>query len=415
MKEIQILTALGEVKERYIEEADMQEKVGVRRQWIGWAIAACMTLLLAGGMFFRIIQSGDARELPPIGSQNPPIGTGTEDNMFYQEYFEECSIANIRSMYGLPSQLGQDDAGEHYVNVGADSVYDYSTASAEADMEVLEYAPNPYGGIYVLQKGGSYTPVISCNVEGNGEAKLKLQGEERPQGTIDVGEHVVFPQSGVMLISGSTAGTQMTRVSSGVWGGEPPTIGDLYGFLSLVERADVVEPDQAMNPNRRMVGCDMLIVLVDDAGSQIGIALKAFDDGFAAMQVWYENEIYREREALVFLKSEELIGRMKELTHWRVIDFSELDMVCGISCPHEKRDALNEEEREKLLGAIRRSTREYVDTACPYNTELWFLLENGEVIRALWCNDSCGYLAVEGGVYRLSEEDAQYLTEIFAR
>ena len=66
MKEERILNVLGKVDEKYIKEADPEVKSKRKAPaWTKWvAMAACLSLIIAGGLFGNIFHSPDTPDVP---------------------------------------------------------------------------------------------------------------------------------------------------------------------------------------------------------------------------------------------------------------------------------------------------------------------------------------------------------------
>ena len=66
MKEDRILNVLGKVDEKYIKEADPEAKAKRKAPvWTKWAaMAACLCLIIAGGLFGNIFHSPDTPDVP---------------------------------------------------------------------------------------------------------------------------------------------------------------------------------------------------------------------------------------------------------------------------------------------------------------------------------------------------------------
>lgn len=120
-------------------------------------IAACLVLLLAaaGGVWawFRSGHLKDPVEHITVLEFNDAYYEITDK----REYLERC---------GLPAEITAELAGGHVtcLRPGQPGEADYEVSDGQTKLELLEYAPAPCKGVYILRDGTTYSAALFCNV-----------------------------------------------------------------------------------------------------------------------------------------------------------------------------------------------------------------------------------------------------------
>ena len=179
MKEMRILNALEQVDEKYIEDAAPAKQKSKKPAWVRWvAVAACLCLAV-GIAVPRLTDlfhnKGGAPSLTHDGSDSLVQEISALE--FNGAYYEATDIPEALERYGLPTVITENMAGKHLSYLEPDGGAGYKESVTETDIELLEYAPTPCRGIYVIRDGSKYLAAIFCNffsLDGNTNTEIAV-------------------------------------------------------------------------------------------------------------------------------------------------------------------------------------------------------------------------------------------------
>lgn len=160
MKKEDISDALNMLNDDILQEAnEVRSNKKKNRNWRKWgAVAACLCLLVAVFPVKRLINANKNQD-----KGVDPIALLELSGCYY----EACSKERILEKYGLPAKITEDMAGQHLLYLESDGGAGYKVTSAQTNIELYEYAPNPCRAVYVLRDGNSYKAALFCNIIGS--------------------------------------------------------------------------------------------------------------------------------------------------------------------------------------------------------------------------------------------------------
>ena len=160
MKNKRLLNIIGEIDERYIDEAVSQEKRSPRPIWVRWvAIAASVALVLGIGipMALDLTKGPDQNLLDSV--------ILVEFNNAYYEIIEDNDEALERR--GIETNISENIAGTHVAYLQKDHPEaersNYTVSETQTNIELLEYTPADSKAVYVFKEGEKFNIALFCN------------------------------------------------------------------------------------------------------------------------------------------------------------------------------------------------------------------------------------------------------------
>lgn len=408
MNIMKFLKGMNNVSAKYIMESDPTKVTRKSIDWGKWsAIAACLCVAVVLTVIYLSQLQDDLPVVEETSVSGEMLADDSSSQMIEEQqkiYYEKCTAVSIQNMLQIPYVIDDAMVGEQVAYVHKSDKFDYEMTEELSEIELLSLNSFQNAGIYLVNTAGEYETVILCNI---GEKGLyALAGEERPAFTVNVSDaKLQLPKAEIVGFYGKTAGTRTQLLDLSEQ--------EMLDIVSEMENAENISLDQAANPNRHMYGCSISLILLDEERNQIGLSMTPFDDGFVGVSIGYENKNYWDQDSFIFLKSMELVNCIKEYAGWKAVAISDLNGSSKIVCRNSDMEyVLSDSERKWLITALAQATPVYVDTKCPFDVEVAFQLDDGSLLHGLWCNDSCRYLAVEGVMYLLSEENYQMFIQI---
>lgn len=145
---------LGDINEKYVEEAREYHKAK-KPVWLKWgAIAACLCLVVSIAIPVLRHKGGPDSEYPVHD-----IAALEYNGKFY----EAVNIPEVLERYGLPFKITADMAGEHLEYLKSDGGSGYECAAGRTDIELYQYAPSVCDGVYLLRDGENWYAALFCN------------------------------------------------------------------------------------------------------------------------------------------------------------------------------------------------------------------------------------------------------------
>ena len=153
MKNKRLLNLIGDVDDKFIEEAASATQ-NPRHGWVKWAaLAACLCLILVGAFAFG---KDKAPVLTPNDSAASGVATLYNDKIYIALISpEECKAV------GLPETVTEDVIGEHLAFMKLDGgVADYVEAIEETDIELYACTVNTTREVLILRDGEAFWPIV---------------------------------------------------------------------------------------------------------------------------------------------------------------------------------------------------------------------------------------------------------------
>lgn len=153
MKNKRLLNLIGDVDDKFIEEAASATQTP-RHGWVKWAaLAACLCLILVGAF---TIEKAKTPVLTPESSSASGVAILYRDKTYIALISPE-----ERQAVGLPETVTEDLIGEHLAFMKLDGgVADYVEASEETDMELYACTVNTTREVLILRDGEAFWPIV---------------------------------------------------------------------------------------------------------------------------------------------------------------------------------------------------------------------------------------------------------------
>ena len=215
-----------------------------------------------------------------------------------------------------------------------------------------------------------------------------------------IGTNIRFPESNILCVTRETRGDEITLAAS-----ESDAV---IALVEEIEKAKVITEEQAVNPDSHLLAYSFSIVLLTSDSDYIHLRLEPFDDG--RVNVTIEED---ENEQIIWVKSLKLVEEMRKLADYEAFDKDMIKNITQAVLVDKKgnRYPLSEEAISRMQAILNRMSETTGDYKCPFDIDIVFDTKD-ESIKAGYCHDSCGILAVQGSYYRLDESDAEWLSEL---
>ena len=149
-----ILDAIGGINENAVQDAKAYKRPKSKR-WFRWgAMAACLCLVV--GIAIPILHHKGG-----IDHQDPLQDTAAFE--LNGKFYEVVETPEVLEKYGLPSKITEDVAGDHVAYLKSDGDDSYECTPIETDMELCQYNPAAFDGVYVLRNGETWCAALFCN------------------------------------------------------------------------------------------------------------------------------------------------------------------------------------------------------------------------------------------------------------
>lgn len=214
--------------------------------------------------------------------------------------------------------------------------------------------------------------------------------------------NIRFPECNILCVTREAPGDDITLADS-----------ESDAVIALVEevgKANVITEEQAVNPDSHLLAYRLSIVLLTSDSDYIHLRLDPFDDG--RVNVTIEED---ENEQTIWVKSLKLVEEMKKLADDEAFDRNMINNITqAVLVDHNGNQyPLSEEAVSHMQAILNRMSETTGDYKCPFDIDIVFDTKD-ESIKAGYCHDSCGILAVQGSYYTLDEADAEWLSEFVA-
>lgn len=212
--------------------------------------------------------------------------------------------------------------------------------------------------------------------------------------------NIRFPECNILCVTREAPGDDITVADS-----ESDTV---IALVQEIEKAKVITEEQAVNPDSHLLAYRLSIVLLTSDSDYIHLRLDPFDDG--RVNVTIEED---ENEQIIWVKSLKLVEEMKKLADDEGFDKDMIDNITQAVLVDKNGNQypLSEEAVSQMQAILNRMSETTGDYKCPFDIDIVFDTKD-ESIKAGYCHDSCGILAVQGSYYRLDESDAEWLSEL---
>ena len=151
-----ILDAIGGINENAVQDAKAYKRPKSKR-WFRWgAMAACLCLVI--GIAIPILHH---KGKGGIDHQDPLQDTAAFE--LNGKFYEVVETPEVLEKYGLPSKITEDVAGDHVAYLKSDGDDSYECTPIETDMELYQYNPAAFDGVYVLRNGETWCAALFCN------------------------------------------------------------------------------------------------------------------------------------------------------------------------------------------------------------------------------------------------------------
>ena len=162
MKGYELLDAVGGIDAEFVKAADRPVKRKQLPRVVGWiATAACLCLVI--GIIVPHI-TGKGGLDTPISEGEDSVVKDMVSLEFNGAYYEATDIPEVLERFGLPTVLTEKLAGDRLSWLTSDNRVHYQESVAETEIELLEYAPSPCRGVYIIRDGSKYYAALFCGI-----------------------------------------------------------------------------------------------------------------------------------------------------------------------------------------------------------------------------------------------------------
>ena len=148
-----ILDAIGGINEKAVQDAKAYKRPKSKR-WFRWGAAVACLCLVVGIAIPILHHKGGSDHQDPLH-----IATFELNGKFY----EAVETPEVLKKYGLPSKITEDMAGDHVAYLKSDGGDGYECTPMETDIELYQYNPAAFDGVYVLRDGKTWCAALFCN------------------------------------------------------------------------------------------------------------------------------------------------------------------------------------------------------------------------------------------------------------
>ena len=148
-----ILDAIGGINEKAVQDAKAYKRPKSKR-WFRWGAAAACLCLVVGIAIPILHYKGGSDYQDPIH-----IAAFELNGKFY----EAVETPEVLKKYGLPSKITEDMAGDHVAYLKSDGGDGYECTPVETNIELYQYNPAAFDGVYVLRDGETWCAALFCN------------------------------------------------------------------------------------------------------------------------------------------------------------------------------------------------------------------------------------------------------------
>ena len=149
-----ILDAIGGINEKAVQDAKAYKRPKSKR-WFRWGAAAACLCLVVGIAIPILHHKGGSDHQESV----QPIALFE----FNGKLYEAVEIPEVLEKYGLPSKITEDMAGDHVAYLRSDGGDGYECTPMETDIELYQYNPAAFDGVYVLRDGETWCAALFCN------------------------------------------------------------------------------------------------------------------------------------------------------------------------------------------------------------------------------------------------------------
>ncbi len=214
---------------------------------------------------------------------------------------------------------------------------------------------------------------------------------------------LLFPEGNVILAVEDTVGRGREVISH--------KKDEILDIINIIENNELLSESEMKNPNAKLLGINLNLVLLTTDGNYFLVQIYVFDDNRQSISIMSEDGT---EFSSLMIKSEELTGIIKSITNYQVIDLVQLKTFTNVTSINTKKQSeytLTESEMKDLETIVRNANKETAMCSGPFDI-LVFVETEGSNIRMRWSNDSCFILAIEGMCYELTEEEGMWIDEL---
>ena len=149
-----ILDAIGGINEKAVQDAKAYKRPKSKR-WFRWGAAVACLCLVVGIAIPILHHKGGSDHQESV----QPIALFE----FNGKLYEAVEIPEVLEKYGLPSKITEDMAGDHVAYLKSDGGDGYECTPVETNIELYQYNPAAFDGVYVLRDGKTWCAALFCN------------------------------------------------------------------------------------------------------------------------------------------------------------------------------------------------------------------------------------------------------------
>ena len=213
-------------------------------------------------------------------------------------------------------------------------------------------------------------------------------------------DNIRFPESNILFITKDIAESSRALINC--------DNKSVIAFVEEIEKAGVISEEDAINPDAKLLGYSISIVILTVDGVYNLVNISAFDDGRINVTI-EQGENYQS----VWIKSLELVDKMKQLVGYEDFNVEQVNSLTNVVIIDSENNqySLLETDIDRMQKLLSNAKQVTGDSKCPFDVSMEFTM-NSEEIQAKYCHDSCGVLIIQGKYYSLNRQDAEWLAKL---
>ncbi len=180
---MEILYALCDIDDSFIEEAAPHKKKKTWKIWAGIAACLCITTLLSA----LFIHTGLYKNISDKYFTDNHHLDAIQMIEYNDAYFEVIESKALLHKVGLPDTITDDMAGEHIAYLKGQDYY--TVSESPTDIELFTYSPILCDAVKIIRKGDTYSAAVFCNyISSDGDVRMDISELYRLYGIYDASD-----------------------------------------------------------------------------------------------------------------------------------------------------------------------------------------------------------------------------------
>lgn len=286
------------------------------------------------------------------------------------------------SLFSCDSTVSKNsnNNNESSVNLESENEKKDNNEVAEDNSDVFTDIPDWLENLFSLKKDGK-----KLYFKGSGE-KLSFEGDK-----------VKIPECNIIMAAKEIAGYDLEEIE---------IQDDVIDILQSISNEKIINEQEVTK--QEWLGINYYIVLLSTDAKYYLLDFDISTQDLLRISISAEDEYQS-----FFMKSSELCQKIKKNTQFKLFDKKNISEINRIEVvkSEKQRYELSNDELEKFKEILSNLNDKTDKSECPFDVVLVAETDKEE-LHLKWCNDSCRIIAVEGGYYRLTEQEAQWIQNL---